>query len=194
MAFRSKYGDYYVTIYGLRGDAGAYLSTEEATKDTTQTTAITTSVRVLFWSTSRTETSSKFSHEENIGLVFCGYDTLGAASEKRAVASRRIAYLKALGDQCQRFLELVNDLSGRITKKREALGLVEGHNLSFEKCKEICQSALVVQLVLMPYKCLRDYKAAVLRCDLKIEVCVLKYPNMETPDAENYRINYGEGL
>ena len=158
--FRTTFGDYYVAGYILGGDTGVYVSVSQSSRDTKTSTSITVTVKVLFFSKSWTETSTETTHDESLECVFCGYDTM-SASQKADTAKNKEEYsnMRAL---TQAYLGYVEQLPRRVMQELKNLDIAKHKQLSEAHCSKICDSGLVVQLMLMPFSCLRDYKTALL--------------------------------
>lgn len=159
-AFRMQYGDYYVAGYVLGGDAGAFVSLGQSSRDTTIAKSVTASAKTLFFSKTWTKNSKESIHEEGLECFFCGYDTL-SASQKTGKASSKGEYAR-LRDLTQSFLDFVEQLPRHVMQELEQLGIAKHGQVSHAECGAICDTGLVVQLVLMPFSCLRDYHVSLL--------------------------------
>lgn len=158
--FRTKFGDYYVAGYVLGGDAGAYVSTDQQSRDTKTTKSVTVKVKVLFFSKSKTASCTGTTHDEEQECVFCGYDTIGDA--QTAGHARNKAEILGMQASTQEYLGYVEQLPRRVMQELAKLGIVKQKQMSHTDCGKICSSGLVVQLTLMPFSTLRDYKIALL--------------------------------
>ncbi|KAK0629293.1 hypothetical protein B0T17DRAFT_615088 [Bombardia bombarda] len=161
--FRQRYGDYYVCGYELGGDAGACLSASSASKSKTETLELTVTVKVLFVKVSVTHKTSSSSSSAESKLSFSGYNTLTKQTESVAVVSKR-AYdeKQALINQAAvRYLATVANLPQEVRKRMRQLKLCDGQALPLNACADICQSGLVVQLLLAPYARLNQYVSLV---------------------------------
>ena len=122
--------------------------------------SITESVKVLFFKKSHTEETTNVSHVEHLNFTFTGYDTLEGLTETHKPNEGSLAQLQRASSV---FLEKTNVLGDRVLQASRSLGLETGHALTIADCGRVCRSNLVVRLLLVPFKWLRDYQVAQLR-------------------------------
>ena len=132
----------------------------QSSQDTTTTKSVTVSVKVLFFAKSHTESSTVATHNESLECFFCGYDTI-SASQKDGKAKNNKEY-GDMRDLTQKYLGFAEYMPTRIAQELELLNIERGKKLTHTECSKVCDSGLVVQLVLMPFSYLRDYKTALL--------------------------------
>lgn len=166
-AFRERYGDYYVAAMTIGGDSGAFMSVDAGTKTTTDTVALTVTVKVLFfkaksWSTSKTTTKV----EHDLSFTFCGYDTLEGTST--TMKPGKPTPLDVAQTQVTHFVDLADSLETRTAQKLFELRIEDKHGLTMSQCEVVCRSGVVVQLLLAPFERLMGYKRAVAGRDSRV--------------------------
>ncbi|KAF5536436.1 hypothetical protein FPHYL_12968 [Fusarium phyllophilum] len=156
--FANVYGDYYVSGYELGADAGASLSATTESKESKERLAITVKVKALFFERALPEAVITTSSSDSSSCItFVGYSTLG--NSKRSVEANGLSEtgLGALQKVSAAFLQEVGALEISARNVMNRLGLVDGQQLSLERCSEVCKSGLVVQLLLAPYNRLVEF-------------------------------------
>ncbi|KAK2690197.1 hypothetical protein QWA68_010995 [Fusarium oxysporum] len=167
--FQEVYGDYYVSCYILGGDAGVYVATSDDTVDTRTKEKVTVKVKVLFFTASKTFEKEKSTHDETFQVTLSGYDTLtntchGYPSKKEGLDKVSQAQFNEVRRQSIGHLQNVDKLPFRVRERMRELRLVNDQDeLEWSHCSDICQAGLVVQVILMPYRYLRDYQIALYR-------------------------------
>jgi hypothetical protein len=160
-AFRAEYGDYYVAALRLGGDSGAFVSVDQSETTTIEKTTLTVTVKVLFFKASKTVSHTDIEKVQHLAFRFAGYDTLdGVNAVVNAPEVGRDALMRTQ-EKCASYLTKGTELAQRAIEKLEKLGLKAEQPLSIGECENICQSGLVVQLLLVPYTNLRGYRIAV---------------------------------
>lgn len=158
--FRVAYGDYYVAGFTLGGEAGAFMSVNTDAMTKVEQQVVTESVKGWFSTKSHTEVKMDRSHVEHLNFTFSGYDTLEGLTETHQPVKGSSPQLQ---NACSVFLEKTSILEIRLLQASRSLGLKTGHPLPLADCGKVCRSGLVVQLLLVPFKWLRDYQVAHLR-------------------------------
>ncbi|CAG9982475.1 unnamed protein product [Clonostachys byssicola] len=156
--FAEIYGDYYVAGYELGADAGASLFARTDSKSSEETLVVTVTVKVLFAKKKLPPYTKKWqSSQSSSSICFAGYNTLG--SSKKSLEARDLSPmgLSALQSTSAAYLDKVRALDPTARGELERLGLRDGQSISLSKCSEICESGLVVQLLLAPYARLTQY-------------------------------------
>jgi hypothetical protein len=155
--FKALYGDYFVCGYELGGDAGACLSASCESSSKTTTLELTVTVKVLFVKKSITKTTSDTEVSGSSKLAFSGYTTFGQKSITMSSADVSPADPARLQQAAAEYLTMVGDLPSDIRGQMRKLGLVDGQALRLSSCSGICESGLVVQLLLAPFARLNEY-------------------------------------
>jgi len=155
--FQQTYGDFYVYGYELGADAGATLNATTKMSSMSETLELTVTVKVLFVKASATFSTSKTSFDSSSAMSFCGYSTLD--NHQLAIASVTLseAEQRALKEAAGCFLDKVQSLEGRARAKLKSMHLEDGQILPLSACVELCQSGLVVQLLLAPFARLEEF-------------------------------------
>lgn len=114
----------------------------------------------LFWS--KTENFEAHERDSNFNgtLSITSFDSLDVKQDNRT-GNDRSTYsqiLRSSGENQARGA----DLTRRVTKKAEAMGIRNGDTIMWDKCDELCRNGLVAELLLLPYSGLRSYVAAVM--------------------------------
>ncbi|QUC19155.1 uncharacterized protein UV8b_03396 [Ustilaginoidea virens] len=168
--FAERFGDYYAACYVLGGDAGVYVSTSDEAVSTRSTEKVTVRVKALFFSTSRSFEKTTTGRAESFEVTMSGYDTLAGSAHVHVPTvgpSGLVRVSQAKFDEVRRastgYVDSVDELPARIGRRMRELRLVKDRDeLEWDHGLELCRAGLVVQLVLMPYSHLREYKVAVL--------------------------------
>lgn len=155
--FQQTYGDFYVCGYELGADAGATLNATTQSSSTIETLELTVAVKALFAEASSTSSISKSSFDYSSGMTFSGYSTLD--NDQLTIASVTLSegQQQALKAAAGRFLEKIQSLEAMARAKLKSMRLVDGQTLPFSACVEVCQSGLVVQLLLAPFARLEEF-------------------------------------
>lgn len=158
-AFKARYGDYYLAGFNLGADAGVLVSRATCSSALSERLSVTVAVQALFWSYSETEetvsTTSSKKEERRIN----GYYTLDGvyvdSGKKEGEVKGLMEGMEKLGDKVKGRLEKV--LGGDWEDERVLTG---------EVCERLCEEGLVVELILMPVKTLREVMMWVLNDDV----------------------------
>lgn len=167
--FQEVYGDYYVSCYILGADAGVYVATSDDTVDTKTKEKVTVKVKVLFFTASKTFEKEESTHNEIFQVTMSGYDTLtntchGYTPKKEGLEKASQAQFNEVRRQSIGYLQNVDKMPFRVSERMRELGLVNDRDeLEWRHCLDICRAGLVVQVILMPYRYLRDYQIALYR-------------------------------
>jgi hypothetical protein len=156
--FRSAYGDYYVCGYELGADAGACMSASTESTTTTESLEITVAVKVLFYTASTTHTESSSSFNTSSSMNFCGYSSLEQKVDDLTTPNRSSVDEQAqLQQVAADYMKKVGSLDSDVRKSLADLGLKDAEKLSLSVCPRVCQSGLVVELLLAPFARLNQY-------------------------------------
>jgi hypothetical protein len=156
--FRSIYGDYYVCGYELGADAGACMSASTESSKTTETKEITVAVKVLFYSASTTHKSSSSTTTSSSTMSFCSYNSLEQTNRSLSIPAKASTYEQTYLQQiATEHMQKIASLSSEVRKRLKDLDLDDGEKLPWSICQSICQSGLVVELLLAPFSRLNQY-------------------------------------
>ena len=161
LAFQKAYGDYYVAAYNLGANAGVLLAAESGSTDTTDKFSVTESVKAFFWTASHTDSHVENKYEDHINWTFVAYDTLSSVNDSQQ--SSNGTPLSKVSNSCSRYLDLVQRLEARVDEHLQQKALKSGTTVNLARCKDICNSGLVSQLLLLPYRALRQYREVTIK-------------------------------
>lgn len=155
--FRQTFGDFYVYGYEIGADAGACMSVSTSSTDTRNRLKITVSVKVLFFKASVSHTEEWSSFDETASFTFCGYSTLDASSRSLSAQGNSRSELQGLQAGAAEYLAKVGSLEEQVRTQLATIGLKDGGLLPLSKSQDLCESGLVVQLLLAPFARLNQY-------------------------------------
>ena len=121
--------------------------------------------KVLFITKTMTYTESKRRFDEREAwITFNGLDTLASRNESLSVMSGS-ADVRRIHAVAKEYAAMAKDLEHRVDRKLKELGLDRNSTkrLTLAHINRICESGLVVELLLLPYAGLRDYLEAARR-------------------------------
>ena len=139
------------------------MSVASDSTDTTDRATLTVTVKVLFWSKSHTETTSKMTHESHLQWCFSGYDTLSQRSEEHRTGDG--TGLGIVVEANGRYLDGLHGLESRVLQSLEAHEVSMGKSVPVRAVEKICKDGMVAQVLLVPFSSLKEYKVAVLNAE-----------------------------
>lgn len=146
------YGDYYVCGYELGAEAGATLSAATKSSSSEETLTLTIKVKLLFFeATAPPITTTKKSSDASTSMSFCGYSTLQHEASSLTCSNLSMAEQQQFQRASSAYLQMIASLDQDVRKVKERLKLKDGHTLPLSDCTAICQSGLVVRLLLAPF-------------------------------------------
>ncbi|KAI1193121.1 hypothetical protein F5X97DRAFT_52320 [Nemania serpens] len=159
-AFGDKFGDYFVGGYILGGANSTLAWGEGSTQGSSERLDISFEVHLLFLSYSDTISRHSADFSSAAAATLAAFDSLEGFQthiEAREYESYRSA-IQSSHDNRQRGAALQE----RVRAKLNALNLGStGAQLPWEKCDELCKSGLVLELLLLPWAGLREYRSAI---------------------------------
>ena len=155
--FRKIYGDYYVCGYELGADAGATLSAINKSSRSDETLILTVAVKVLFFEESVSTSTTTSMANASSSLKFNGYSTLHG--DQKSITSETISSSSQvdLQQEASIYLKKVASLDHVARTTLQNLGLQDQQALPLSDCSKLCQSGLVVQLLLAPLARLNEF-------------------------------------
>jgi hypothetical protein len=159
-AFSDRFGDYFVGGYILGGTNSTLVWGSSESRGSSERLNISFEVHLLFLSyeDSINRQSADFWSAAAANLV--AFDSLEAYQTKveaREYGTFRIAMAES---QANRKRGAV--LQERVEAKLNALNIgSSGAQLPWGRCDELCRSGLVLELLMLPWAGLRDYRAAI---------------------------------
>ncbi|KAH7236518.1 hypothetical protein BKA59DRAFT_406096 [Fusarium tricinctum] len=154
-AFKAKWGDYYVAGYRIGGDAGVMMSLGSSSKTVSESVTVCIKVEVLFFSFEDSWSKSFSSAESDLRVTLSCFSTVEQA---------KIQEQRQLGDpKLFSFIEEARGIHNRaqglvdtIQRKLDHLGVSRAQHVTAEQCVGLCQSGVVVELLLFPVENLRE--------------------------------------
>jgi hypothetical protein len=151
--FKRRFGDYYVAGLRLGGDSSVFVSVDEAAKSSAETFKAKVSVRVLFWSASIEHSHEERAASESLSFQFAAFDSLTQTHETLDNG----APFQQVRGLVKRYTELGGSLNQRITDLRGELRLEKDKILKPSDITAVCESGLVVEIILQPFIFQRDF-------------------------------------
>ncbi|KAI1268735.1 hypothetical protein F5Y18DRAFT_372179 [Xylariaceae sp. FL1019] len=153
--FTRKYGDYYVAGIRLGADSSTFVSVDSASASSSETLTVHVEVRVLFWSSSWDHTEQNVSASKSLKFNFAVFDSISQAHD----SSETPQSFARVRETIQLYSKLGDNLTRRVQDLKDRLGLHPEKLLGMTELGEICQSGLVVELILLPFCFQRDFVA-----------------------------------
>ncbi|KAI1326391.1 hypothetical protein F5Y16DRAFT_421857 [Xylariaceae sp. FL0255] len=151
--FFQQFGDYYVAGIRLGGDSSAFVSVDAESLFQSESLTVKVEVRVLFWSASWESTTTDESLAESMQFRFAAFDSL---TQKCDIREDSVSF-REVKDLVDRYTEFRNSLVDRTIRLRDSLGLRDGMDVEMADVNAICNSGLVVEIILQTYVFQRDY-------------------------------------
>jgi len=153
-AFEKVYGDYYVAGYNIGADTGLMCGESAQANSTVEKLSVKVEVTALLYTDTYTDSKFFSTAGESSSFSLAGFDTL---SDLHVLEnSMGGGGLNSLRQKATSLSAMADQLTSRVQAKLRNFGLYEKQALSFEMCEKICESGLVVELILLPINKLRD--------------------------------------
>ncbi|KAL7911421.1 hypothetical protein GGI35DRAFT_492692 [Trichoderma velutinum] len=153
--FSKLYGDYFVAGYVLGADSGACLAASNAANSSTKTITTTVEVKVLWSEFTETTSSTHIQQSASSDLAFYGYDTLDNINVSlRAGLGQPTDHIREAARVC---MAKTNALQSRLKERLGELDIKEGNMASVDQCRLTVDGGIVVELMLVPYRSLKQY-------------------------------------
>ncbi|KAF9641488.1 hypothetical protein BFW01_g1471 [Lasiodiplodia theobromae] len=158
-ALKQRYGDYYVAAYVLGADAGALVSRSSSASTVAERLQVTVKLKVLFWTASHTESKSWSNSTSAARVSVSAFSTLGPLRLSASAAGG--SELQRLAADAKAVLASIDNVPARVEATVAELGVRPGEKavVGEDMCDGLCDSGLVVELVLMPIETLREVQA-----------------------------------
>ncbi|ETS81498.1 hypothetical protein PFICI_06500 [Pestalotiopsis fici W106-1] len=153
--FKRRFGDYYVAGLRLGGDSSVFVSVDEASKSSAETFKVKVNIRVLFWSTSIEHSHEERAASQSLSFQFAAFDSLTQTHETLSNGEP----FEQVRELVKVYTDLGGSLNQRIADLRDKLGLEKDKILNPSDIASICQSGLVVEVILQPFIFQRDFVA-----------------------------------
>lgn len=164
--FLERFGDYYIAGYRLGGDAGFMLSESKSSSKTVEALSVTVSARALVVKVSKTH--KKFFNESHADSSFRihGFDTLEALRIPPGIPVSAKPDLELLVGNVKDLERKCIKLAQRVTEAVEATGLSQGEEVGWETLEKLLRTNLVVEVILLPMRTLREVKTWAMSRDI----------------------------
>ena len=154
-AFEKKWGDYYVAGYRIGGDAGVMMSLASSSKIVSESVTVCIKVEILFFSLENSWSKSWSQAESDLRVTLSCFSTFEQA---------QIQEQRQLGDpKLHKFIEEARGIHDRaqglvdtIQRKLDSIGISKDKDITTEQCVGLCESGMVVELLLFPIGNLRE--------------------------------------
>ncbi|RSM04554.1 hypothetical protein CEP52_006782 [Fusarium oligoseptatum] len=153
--FAERYGDYFVSGYVLGADSGGCLAASASSKRTVETLTTEVNVKVLWISYTSSTSTTDIRQTCSMDLTFYGYDTLnGTNLSKQAQAGKSTQEIQLAAQGC---IDNSNNLQLRLKRRMSELGIEDEGTMSVAKCSKAVEGGVVVELILTPFRTLKEY-------------------------------------
>ncbi|KAL7932790.1 hypothetical protein V8C35DRAFT_306789 [Trichoderma chlorosporum] len=153
--FSELYGDYFVAGYVLGADSGACLAVSSSSNMSTKTVTITVEVKVLWSEFTSTASTTDVQQSASSDLAFYGYDTLDNLNVSLSAGlGQPNDHIRAAA---RLYMEKTNTLQSRLKERLRELDIKQGNMTSVEQCRRAVDEGIVVELMLVPYRSLKEY-------------------------------------
>ena len=156
LAFKKRYGDYYVAGYRLGGDAAVFVSDSKSARSITERLSVEATLTVLFVEVSKTWETFFTDSSSDSAYSMYGFDTIDNINYPAGPPVRPSPALMNLLDQINAMENRCNQLAARVSMVMEALGLENDGTLSRSTLDDLLKTSLVVDVLLMPLSTLRE--------------------------------------
>ena len=153
--FAEQYGNYYIAGYVIGAASGCCLTASESSRSEAETVTTTVTVEVLWedFADSRTVTTKR--DVFNMDLALHCYDTLERVNI--SVRARPGTSTEDIRKAAVASVERTNTLQRRLRKRLEELEIQHGKVSSIRNCVRAAESGVVMELILMPFRTLKEY-------------------------------------
>ncbi|CAF3506599.1 unnamed protein product [Fusarium graminearum] len=154
-AFKERWGDYYVAGYRIGGDAGVMMSLGSSSKTVSESITICIKVEILFFSFEDSWSKSWSSAESDLRVTLSCFSTVEQAKiqEQRQMGDPK---LYSFIQEARGIHNRAQGLVDTIQRKLDHLGISKDKHVTTEQCVGLCQSGVVVELLLFPVESLRE--------------------------------------
>jgi len=155
--FKAQFGDYYVDGYRIGGDASVLFSTDASARSETETKRVDISVESCFgdqheqWATSSTNTEQNT--EVHVSAYLTTEQVLMAETVRMGTPSFQAAIQKG-----RSIHKRAQELDDSVAKVLKEIGVRQGKLVTRQQCAQLCERAMVVELLLVPVECLRQVR------------------------------------
>ncbi|PTD06152.1 hypothetical protein FCULG_00012295 [Fusarium culmorum] len=154
-AFKERWGDYYVAGYRVGGDAGVMMSLGSSSRTVSESITICIKVEILFFSFEDSWSKSWSSAESDLRVTLSCFSTVEQAKiqEQRQMGDPKLySFIQEARGIHNRAQSLVDTIQWKL----DQLGVSQDKHVTTEQCVGLCQSGVVVELLLFPVESLRE--------------------------------------
>jgi hypothetical protein len=154
--FQEQFGDYYVAGYRLGGESGMVLTQSTTASGSVEIKALEAKVKVLCFGATHHEEWIKSSSSSTARFDIVAYDTLDHTMWPPPLQEKSLPHPEQDELRAKQFGARVQGLTHRVTSAMRSLGLEESTLIGLEECHSLCESGLVMELILLPTRYLRQ--------------------------------------
>lgn len=155
--FKAVFGDYYVGGYRIGGDASVFFSTDASRRSETETKRVNISVESCFGDYHEEEATSSANTEHRQEVRMSAYSTIEQVLISDTVQMGTTKFQAAI-ERGKGIHKRAQGLHDCVAKVLNEVGVREGKLLTQRQCAQLCERAVVVELLLMPVECLRQVR------------------------------------
>ncbi|XP_014562072.1 hypothetical protein COCVIDRAFT_22036 [Bipolaris victoriae FI3] len=152
--FRSIFGDYYVAGYQIGAEVGGCVTITQSDQSEEKLVQVQATAKVLWMKKTISTTTSSKEVSSDHSISINGYDTLRQRTEE--VKGTNLEEIHQMSKAC---MDRIGNLQATVEQTILDLGLGTDAGVSVKDCARLCESGLVVQLILAPYSKLAEYVA-----------------------------------
>ncbi|KAF4459910.1 hypothetical protein FALBO_13326 [Fusarium albosuccineum] len=155
VAFKKRWGDYYVAGYRIGGDSGVMMSIGSHRKNTSESVTISIKVKVLFFTIQDSWSKSWSQAEADLRVTLSCFSTVEGAFVQENVQLGN-PKLPGILQQARSIHQRAQGLTDTIQRKLDQIGVSNDKSVTIEQCAGLCKSGVVVELLLYPVENLRE--------------------------------------
>lgn len=161
-AFYEEYGDYYLAGYLLGGDTGLFMSLDGDIDVNDEIKTFEAKVKVVGLTKTHRDTFKTTRHSASMSFSFAAYDTLESLfvqthkDQSIIITTGAQTSRSELSSAVERMTTAAHTLDSRTQAKISTIGLSPGNPVSYSRCVELLKSGVVVELLLLPAKTIRE--------------------------------------
>jgi hypothetical protein len=158
-AFTSKYGDYYVSALHIGGETGVMVSQHSDSRESSEKLLAKVEVQLLCFSSTWSSSSQSYESASTGNYNFSSFNTLEKSST--SVASSTSTGFKTARKHVLEAVASGAAIAKFIDDKLRLLNLINGQEIKWDTCKELAKENLILELMLVPLRTLREVQQAI---------------------------------
>ena len=154
--FLDTYGDYYIAGMCVGATSSIFMSSSGSESSNSENTDVNVTGKLLGFSKTKNYDWNEREAKAISEVSISAFDTLDAVHID-APASVSGIYISEQRKRAAELAAMGRKLESRLRKRAQQYDICNDKSLSTEQCRQICESGLVIGLILFPFAQLRDY-------------------------------------